>query len=525
MQGGKSVQHEIMSEVTAEMIERGRGVTDSAQVQHRRKLASRVRLARESLTSIGSGQRRFDVELLRIFAQNQRHATVAQLVLLAPSALLAAQSLKLTFISLWLLLAAAAILANHHISRRTSRQARDDAAVVESRRLVVGLALLQSVIFATLVTFANMAAGKHSAALAFFLVLLQGALASDLVSPVPQALYAWLGPLLVAAATFALRNPASGLLLFGLCAVASVFFLLLGLRAYRHVLRAIELKEEKDNLIAEIDQARLNSEEARRRAEEASLAKSRFLATMSHELRTPLNAILGFSEVMKDEIFGPHSNESYAEYSRDIHGSGEHLLALINEILDLSRVEAGRQELHEEALLLSEVAQDCLHLMKMRAAKRDITIIESFEPDLPRLWADERALRQIILNLLSNAVKFTPANGTVTVKIGWTQPGGQYLMVRDNGPGIPEAEIPVVLSTFGRGSAALKDAEEGTGLGLPIVKGLLEIHGGTFLLRSKLREGTDAIAVFPPDRVIALMPQLDPEAPVPDGVMKATRAA
>lgn len=514
-----------MSEVTADMIERGRGVTDSAQVQQRRKLASRVRMAREVLTSIGSGQRRFDVELLRLFARNQRHATIAQLFLLVPSALLAADGLRIKFIVFWLLVAAAAILTNNEVCRRYVARVRDDASVAEQRRLMAGLALLQSVIFAAIVVFANMAIGGHSAALAFFLVLLEGALAANLASPLPQALYAWLGPLLLAAATFPLRNPASGLLLFGLCGGALAGFMVLGLRTYRLDLHAIELQQEKDNLISEIDQARQNSEEARRRAEEASLAKSRFLATMSHELRTPLNAILGFSEVMKDEIFGPHSSDSYAEYSRDIHSSGEHLLGLINEILDLSRVEAGRQELNDEALLLAEVAQDCLHLMKIRAAKRDITIVESFEADLPKLWADERALRQIILNLLSNAVKFTPAKGIVTVKIGWTQPGGQYLMVRDNGPGIPEAEIPVVLSTFGRGSAALKDAEEGTGLGLPIVKGLLELHGGTLILRSKLREGTDAIAVFPPDRVIALMPQLDPEAPVPEAVMKATRAA
>ncbi len=514
-----------MSEVTAEMIERGRGVADIAQAQQRRKLATRVRAAREALTSIGSGQRRFDIQLMRLYAHNQRHATLAQLVLLVPSALLAAQCLRPGFIFLWLLAAAAAIFANLEISRRFCARLPDSAAVAQSRRMVVGVALLQSTIFASIVVFANMAAGSASAAFALFLVLIEGALASNLVSSVPQALYAWLLPLLLAAATFALRDHAAGLLVLVLCFGASTFFLLLGLRAYRHDLRAIELQEEKDTLIAEIDQARKNSEEARRRAEEASLAKSRFLATMSHELRTPLNAILGFSEVMKDQIFGPHSNDSYAEYSRDIHSSGEHLLALINEILDLSRVEAGRQELHEEALPLAEVARDCLHLIKMRAAKRDITIIESFEADLPKLWADERALRQIILNLLSNAVKFTPAHGTVTVKIGWTQPGGQYLMVRDSGPGIPEAEIPLVLSTFGRGSAAIKGAEEGTGLGLPIVKGLLELHGGTLILRSKPREGTDAIAVFPPDRVIALMPQLDPEAPVPDSVLKATRAA
>jgi two-component system, cell cycle sensor histidine kinase PleC len=189
------------------------------------------------------------------------------------------------------------------------------------------------------------------------------------------------------------------------------------------------------------------------------------------------------------------------------------LLTLINEILDLSRVEAGRHELTEESVSLCDVVDECRHLMAMRAKNRNLTVTNVFEAGLPRLWADERAVRQVTLNLLSNAIKFTPQGGAITIKVGWTGSGGQYLSVNDTGPGIPENEIPVVLSSFGRGSLAQKNAEEGSGLGLPIVKGLIELHGGTFTLKSKIREGTDAIAVFPPERVIDALPQLYPEDP------------
>ena len=191
---------------------------------------------------------------------------------------------------------------------------------------------------------------------------------------------------------------------------------------------------------------------------------------------------------------------------------------LINEILDLSRVEAGRYELKEESVSLAHIVEDCRHLLSLRAKKRDITVNEAIEAGLPRIWADERAVRQVTLNLLTNAIKFTPQGGSITVKVGWTATGGQYLSIRDTGPGIPEDEIPIVMSSFGRGSLAQKNAEEGSGLGLPIVKGLIELHGGTFTLKSKVREGTEVIIVFPPERVMDALPQYPAEtepAPAP----------
>ena len=159
------------------------------------------------------------------------------------------------------------------------------------------------------------------------------------------------------------------------------------------------------------------------------------------------------------------------------------------------------------------MVEDCHHLLTLRAKNRGITIHEVFEPDLPRLWADERALRQVCLNLLSNAIKFTPSGGEVWLKVGWTASGGQYMSVKDTGPGIPEEEIPIVLSKFGQGSNAIKSAEQGTGLGLPIAKNLIELHGGTFTLKSKVRIGTELIATFPPERVMAALPPLSEPAP------------
>jgi two-component system cell cycle sensor histidine kinase PleC len=209
---------------------------------------------------------------------------------------------------------------------------------------------------------------------------------------------------------------------------------------------------------------------------------------------------------MKDELFGPVGSEQYKSYVQDIHRSGEHLLQLINEVLDLSRIEAGKHELVEEAIDLVGVVQACCRMLELRATGRGVEVKTAYTEGMPRLWADERAIRQITLNLLSNAIKFTPQGAEIMVKVGWTAGGGQYLSIKDNGTGIPEDELETVLSTFGRGSQAIKNADQGSGLGLPIVKSLVELHGGAFRLSSKVREGTEGIAMFPPDRVMYAMP-------------------
>lgn len=364
--------------------------------------------------------------------------------------------------------------------------------------------------------FAAMLAGARdpdARTLIIVMLLVSSAFNTMVTATIPAAVYAAIAPSsLTAIAYIAYVGRGGGETLItqlAMVAAAQLFFFALARRFHELASESLFFRAEKNELIAELEQAKANSDEARRRAEEANLAKSRFLATMSHELRTPLNAILGFSEVLKGELFGPHAVAAYRDYSNDIHSSGQHLLMLINEILDLSRVEAGRYELKEESVSLVNLAQDCRHLLKIRAEKRDIRLVESLEPSLPRIWADERAIRQILLNLLTNAIKFTPQGGQVTLKVGWTNAGGQYIAITDTGPGIPEAEIAVVMSPFGRGSVAQKNADEGSGLGLPIVKGLIELHGGQFTLKSKVREGTQAIVVFPPQRVMNALPKFD----------------
>jgi two-component system cell cycle sensor histidine kinase PleC len=310
---------------------------------------------------------------------------------------------------------------------------------------------------------------------------------------------------------FAIREDLHDYILAIMAVTTQGYFSLLAHRLYSSTLATLEARAEKDALIGELEASKAISDEARRRAEAANIAKSRFLAQMSHELRTPLNAILGFSEVMKGEIFGPHQVPAYKDYAADIHNSGVHLLGLINEILDLSRIEAGRYELNEEAVLLAHVVGECAHLLAMRAKSRGLTIHELYENDMPQLWVDARAVRQICLNLLGNAIKFTPRGGEIWVKVGWTASGGQYFTVQDTGSGIPEEEIPIVLASFGQGSNAIKSAEQGAGLGLPIAKSLVDLHGGTFTLKSKLRIGTEVIVTFPPERVMsALAPLAEP---------------
>jgi two-component system, cell cycle sensor histidine kinase PleC len=292
------------------------------------------------------------------------------------------------------------------------------------------------------------------------------------------------------------------------------YFIFLAKGLNSTALAMLEFRAEKDALIAEIEEEKSISDEARRRAEAANVAKSRFLATMSHELRTPLNAILGFSEVMKSELFGSMQNDSYREYASSIHDSGRHLLQLINEILDLSRIEAGRYELQEGPVRLGDLLEDCLRLLHLRAQSKGLIIALETPEGLEQIWADERAIRQICLNLMSNALKFTPRGGHITLSLSATADGGQMLSVKDTGPGIPKEEIPRVMEAFGQGLLAQQSAEGGTGLGLPIVQNLVNLHGGTFELKSELRKGTEAVVCLPSSRVMrgtAPLPALGPE--------------
>ena len=240
---------------------------------------------------------------------------------------------------------------------------------------------------------------------------------------------------------------------------------------------------------------------ARDQAEAANRAKSDFLAHMSHELRTPLNAIIGFSEMIKSETFGPVGSTKYRGYATDIFDSGEHLLGIINDILDLSKVESGVDELSEEDVDMADVIRSIETLVRGRAERGGVTLESEVSHGLPPMRGDKRKLKQILLNLVSNAVKFTDPGGTVTQKAWCDSTGGHVLQVCDTGVGMAPQDLPKAMSQFGQVRELDGRSNEGTGLGLPLAQALVELHGGEFQLESTLGVGTTATARFPPDRV------------------------
>jgi two-component system cell cycle sensor histidine kinase PleC len=235
--------------------------------------------------------------------------------------------------------------------------------------------------------------------------------------------------------------------------------------------------------------------EEKTRAEDANAAKSKFLANMSHELRTPLNAIIGFSEIMESAMFGPLGAEKYTEYSRDIRESGEYLLDVINDILDMSKIEAGGIRLAPEVVALGPVLADCLRVVSTRAGEKRLALNAYVEPDI-QLHADRRALKQIALNLLSNAVKFTPDGGAVTVR-GRLIGGQVTIAICDNGIGIPKEALRKLGRPFEQVESQLTKRHQGSGLGLAIAKSLAEMHGGAMRIRSKLGQGTMVVVRLP----------------------------
>jgi two-component system, cell cycle sensor histidine kinase PleC len=486
---------------------------DGSSEKRRRAAARHVREVRSRLTSSTGTRPAFDYELLRLFAQNRLSASLVILLLVGTVGLLSSLwtgALKAgTWTSAVLMIHAVIVnkcrkFLNESPSRVNIRGARLHFILLD---LFFGLSWM-------FILIRPLGVEEGSGTFMLFIMLLVVAMSSMLASSVPIAVFASTVPVSVAVALdFALRGNLRDYILAVMAVTTQGYFSLLAYRLYSSMLATLEARAEKDALIGELEASKAISDEARHRAEAANVAKSRFLAQMSHELRTPLNAILGFSEVMKGEIFGPHQVSAYKEYAADIHNSGVHLLGLINEILDLSRIEAGRYELNEEPVSLAHVVGECGHLLTMRSRSRGVTIHELFESDMPRLWADVRAVRQICLNLLGNAIKFTPRGGEIWLKAGWTASGGQYVSVKDTGTGIPEEEIPIVLASFGQGSNSIKSAEQGAGLGLPIAKNLVDLHQGTFTLKSKLRIGTEVIVTFPPERVMSSLAPLAEPAP------------
>jgi signal transduction histidine kinase len=246
-----------------------------------------------------------------------------------------------------------------------------------------------------------------------------------------------------------------------------------------------------------LKKARDEYHSARDAAISANLTKTQFLANMSHELRTPLNAILGFSELLTLDAYA----DKRAEYAALIHESGTHLLGLVNDLLDLSRIEAGRMELQYETLNLRALTDECATIVGPRAHERAVTLLRTIDPTLPLVIADRRAMKQILLNLLTNAIKFNHPGGTVELFARVEESGELLFGVEDDGAGIADEDQARVFERFGQGRHDIQTPEKGTGLGLPIVKGLVEAHGGRVFLESRYGSGTRVSVWFPATRL------------------------
>ncbi|MCR6630752.1 MAG: nitrate- and nitrite sensing domain-containing protein [Magnetospirillum sp.] len=239
---------------------------------------------------------------------------------------------------------------------------------------------------------------------------------------------------------------------------------------------------------------------AREAAELANRAKSEFLATMSHELRTPLNAIIGFSEIIEQQLLGPVGQEQYRDYAHDINDSGKHLLQLINDILDVARLEVGRVVLREERVSAAAIVQSCLGMVRERAEAGAVTVACDLPEGLPFLWADPRRLKQILVNVLGNAVKFTPPGGKVSVSVR-ADPKGLAIAIADTGIGIAPEDLGKVMAPFGQADSGMARRYEGSGLGLPLSRKLMDLHGGALSLESALGAGTTVTLRFPAERL------------------------
>jgi signal transduction histidine kinase len=266
-----------------------------------------------------------------------------------------------------------------------------------------------------------------------------------------------------------------------------------------------KLRDHQSEINAALLGSELRYREMARREQSASNAKSEFLAGMSHELRTPLNAILGFSEILKGELYGPLGHKKYREYAEDVHKSGTHLLDLINDVLDLSKIDSGKMELRESRFDIPALLDEALALLRGKVSGH-VAFRISLPDRLPELTADRRLIKQILLNLVSNAVKFTPPGGRITIAAEHLPGAGLKIHVTDTGIGMDEAELQTAFSQYGQIDSHIARTHEGTGLGLPISKALAELHGGALLAHSIKDEGTRMTLLLPESRLTSIQP-------------------
>jgi two-component system cell cycle sensor histidine kinase PleC len=302
---------------------------------------------------------------------------------------------------------------------------------------------------------------------------------------------------LMTAARFLLSNSPTDMVIGALTPMVAFQMWYIGRPLVLRMAEDARLRFKVEDLAGELEETRDEALRKRFEAETANASKTAFLANMSHELRTPLNAILGFSEIISQECFGPVGSERYRDYAGDIHSSGAHLLSLINDLLDVAKIEAGRMDISPNPLDAGRVFDIALKLINTKAREKDQTLAITVDPSVPPLYADERAVKQILINLVSNAVKFTPQGGRIDV-IGGTAANGDFLItVRDNGPGIPPDKLGQIFKPFSQVDNRFDRQAGGTGLGLALVRGLAELHGGRAWMESEFGKGCSVFVSLP----------------------------
>jgi two-component system, cell cycle sensor histidine kinase PleC len=450
-----------------------------------------------------SAEAPWKLELLTIFLRNQLRIAPAMPLLTFMLALTSLMWVPPLTAMLWLAVTLASqgiqiyLCANFFHKERSESEQHDWIGMMAASELVQGVCWgLPLFLFW---------AGANSLQAIYLVSFIMAIIAVRLlvVNNFMPVLVAGTGVMTVAVAIrCASQNEPIFIALAGLIIVLEAFFLFIARQLGDTARDMVKFKSQKDTLIDELKLERDRAEAEKIKAEAANKAKSTFLATMSHELRTPLNAIMGFSEILKREMFGPLSVPAYKDYAGDIHHSGTYLLDLINDILDLSRIEAGRREIQEEPFDILACVISARALLSGKAKEKSIAVNVEITPTLPKLLGDLRGVNQIVINLLTNAIKFTPSGGKVVISAARNASGGMVMSVKDNGPGIPAHEVQSVLTSFSRGSLATKEAVDGAGLGLSIVKGLMDLHGGEVSILSELGKGTEVLVTFPAHRVL-----------------------